>query len=162
MKYVVDTNVAVAANGKCDHANMACQLACIDFLQSVTTTISHKIVVDNLGLIFEEYKKRFSFKGQPGVGDSFFKFLYDHMYSGRKVELAQVTPIDDMARGFKELPINDFDASDRKFLATAVSAGAQIANAVDTDWNCKHELVASVGVRVRQLCPDHGCDPTKC
>lgn len=162
MKYVVDTNVAVTANGKCDHASVSCQLACVEFLQGLVSRAKDKIVLDDRGLILDEYKRRFSYRGQPGVGDAFFKFIHDHMYSGHKVECVAVTPIEDDTRGFEQLPVNNFDASDRKFLAAAVSAHARVANAVDTDWHCKRELVASLQVEVCQICPEHGFGAANC
>ena len=162
MRFVVDTNVAVTANGKCDHAGLACQIACIEFLQSLVSGSKNKIILDIRGLIFNEYKQRFSYRGQPGVGDFFFKHIHDHMYSDHNVECVTVTPNSDDMRGFDELPVNDLDGSDRKFLAAAISAGARVANAVDTDWYCKRELVVSMNIEVHQLCPEHGCDATKC
>jgi predicted nucleic acid-binding protein len=163
MKFVIDTNVPVAANGRDTHANLACQLACVRFLQAVASDRSNnQIVVDEYGLILDEYNSHLHFKGQPGVGDMFFKYLHDRMYDGAKVQVAAITPIDDDTRGFDELPVNQLDSSDRKFLATALSAGAEIVNSLDTDWHCQRVFVAGLNVAVRQLCPDHGCDDSKC
>ena len=163
MKFVIDTNVAVAANGRDTHANLACQLACVRFLQAVASErSSHQIVVDQHGLILGEYKSHLYFKGQPGVGDMFFKYLHDHWYGDVKVRIVAITPVDDDTRGFDELPANQLDPSDRKFVATALSAGAEIVNSLDTDWHRQRMFVAGLNVVVRQLCPEHGCDDSKC
>ncbi len=162
MKVVVETNVAISANGRNTHASLACQYACTEFLEGLVSPKKRtKIVLDELGLIFTEYSSHLRYKGQPGVGDMFFKYLHDHMYLGKKVMLVPITSIADENRSFTELPPNTVDKSDRKFLAAAVAAGAgagaKIVNAVDTDWHEQVTFVASLGVNVQQLCPDQGC-----
>ena len=67
----------------------------------------------------------------------------------------EVSQIEDAGRGFKELPPNAFDRSDRKFLAVAVVANATVVNVTDSDWNESAALVSGLGVEVRQLCPQH-------
>lgn len=158
MNVAVDTNVSIVANGRDTHAGLACQLCCVEFLESVISPNSRsKIWIDATGLIFDEYKRHLNYKGQPGVGDIFFKYLHDHMYMDKKVKIASITPIADEARGFNELPVNSVDKSDRMFLAVALTAGAAIVNALDTDWHEQQEFIANLGVTVRQLCPEHGC-----
>jgi len=158
MNVVVDTNVAVAANGRDTHASLACQYECVEFLLGLVSLRKRTcIVLDTHGLIFDEYRGRLSYKGEPGVGDMFFKHLHDHMYRGKKIQLVSITPIVDEDRGFNELPPNSLDKSDRKFLAAAVTAGAKIVNAVDTDWHEQKTFVAGLGVNVQQLCPDQAC-----
>jgi len=159
MNVVVDTNVAIAANGRKTHASLACQYACTVFLEGLVAPNKRThIVLDEPGLIFTEYSGHLHYKGQPGVGDIFFKYLHDHMYLGNKIRHVPITPIADVNRGFNELPPNSLDKSDRKFLAAAVVApGAKIVNALDTDWHKQVAFVSSLGVNVQQLCPEHGC-----
>ncbi|MDP2785135.1 MAG: hypothetical protein Q8O38_11170 [Sulfurimicrobium sp.] len=158
MNVVVDTNVAISANGRDTHASLACQYVCIVFLQGLVSPKNRtQIVIDELDLIFSEYSNHLHYKGQPGVGDIFFKYLHDHMYLRKKIKRVPITPIADDARGFNELPPNTVDKSDQKFLAAAVVAGAEIVNAVDTDWHEQVVFVADLGVNVHQLCPEHGC-----
>jgi len=156
MNVVVDTNVAMAANGRDTHASLSCQYVCTVFLEELVSPekLTH-IILDEQGLIFAEYRGRLSYKGQPDVGDMFFKYLHDHMYLGKKIKLVPITPIADEERDFNELPPNSVDKSDRKFLAAAVVANAEIVNAVDTDWHMQVEFIAGLGVKVRQLCPEH-------
>lgn len=158
MNVVVDTNVAIAANGRCTHASLACQYKCIEFIQGLVSPEKRtRIILDEPGLIFTEYSSHLNYKGQPGMGDMFFKYLHDHMYLGKKIQLVPITPIADEARGFNELPPNLVDKSDQKFLAAAVKAGAKIVNAVDTDWHEQKTFITGLGVNVQQLCPDQSC-----
>lgn len=155
---VVDTNVAIAANGRNTHADKECRLRCIEELEDVCA--QRVVVLDDEGRIFDEYRARLNFAGVPGVGDKFFKHVYDHMYGGRRVRLVSITLSRDERRGFEELPENDFDPSDRKFLAAAVKGRAIILNATDSDWSEREELMGSLGVAVRQLCPQHASKQT--
>ncbi|MDP1634723.1 MAG: hypothetical protein Q8L69_08580, partial [Gallionellaceae bacterium] len=135
MNVVVDTNVAMAANGRGTHASLACQYECVEFLDELVSPGKRaRIILDEPGLIFAEYSNHLNYKGQPGVGDVYFKYLHDHMYLGKKIRLVPITPIADEARGFNELPNNSVDKSDRKFLATALVAGAVVVNALDSGW----------------------------
>jgi predicted nucleic acid-binding protein len=115
------------------------------------------VALDTQGLVLNEYTPYVNYHGQPGVGDQFFKFLHDHMHIGERVVLVAITPIQDDCRSFEELPTNKLDPSDRKFLAIALSSGAEIVNALDTDWYEQKGLLAGLGVEVRQLCPEQGC-----
>jgi len=158
VKAVVDTNVAVAANGRDTHAGLPCQVACIEFLQKVVSAGSrHQMFLDDLGLILGEYRGRLNHRGAPGTGDIFYKFLHDHLYSARKVVRVSITPVNDETRGFDELPPNSFDKNDRKFLAVALVSSATVCNAVDTDWHEHSAFIAALGVTVNQICPEHGC-----
>lgn len=158
MKAVVETNICIAANGRDTHASLKCQLTCVEFLEKLVSVQSHdQILLDEQGLIFDEYKRHLNFKGQPGVGDMFFKYLHDHMHLTGQVRLVTITPVEDEARGFEELPPNPMDKSDRKFLTTALVGKGRVFNALDKDWHEQAEFIAGLGVRVKQLCPEHGC-----
>ncbi len=102
-----------------------------------------------------EYKDRLNFCGAPGVGDSFFKYLFDSQHGGNRVRRVAVTHCSDESRGFQELPENELDLSDRKFLAVAAVSGAVIVNATDSDWSEQQALTDSLGVEVEQLCPEY-------
>ena len=149
---VVDTNVAILANGGDDaQGDIQCQLSCVERLEVV---VERGIVaVDDQDLIFEEYRNHFSYSGAPGVGDKFFKHVSDHQYEGDRVRRVAVTPSEDDRRGFEELPQNTFDRSDRKFLAVALVAKAVVLNATDSDWGENAALMEELGVQVDELCP---------
>ena len=158
MNVIVDTNVAIAANGRDTHASLPCQLRCIEFLEELVSSGKRThIILDEHGLIFEEYSGHLNYRGAPGVGDIFFKYLHDHMHLGKKIRLVPITPITDEARGFNELPPNSVDKSDRKFLAAAMTANAKIVNALDKDWHEQITFITDLSVNIQQLCPEHGC-----
>lgn len=149
--FVVDTNVAVAANGRDTHADERCQLTCIDRLERLMG--NEVIAIDEGGSILEEYSRRLYWTGAPGVGDAFFKRLVDFQHRGDRILRVGVTPTDDDRRGFQELPENRFDRSDRKFLAVAVVARASVLNATDSDWREHGDLMVDLGIEVDELCP---------
>lgn len=147
---VVDTNVGIVANGDAD-VDLACQLACVDKLEHAMK--NGVVAVDDGGRIFEEYRSHFSFAGGPGVGDVFFKHVHNLQHRGTRVRRFRITPSADDTRGFEELPVNKFDASDRKFLAVAVVAKAVVINATDGDWGQGGGLLCNLGIDVEELCP---------
>lgn len=152
-RIVVDTNVLIVANGRSTHADEECQLSCIKAIIDIEE--SRIVVLDSHDLIFDEYKNHFDFSGEPGVGDRFFKYIFNHRYSTDRVLHVPITKAFDGEREFKELPPNSLDRSDQKFLATAVVADATILNAVDNDWHTHHALIQDLGVLVSELCPQH-------
>ena len=147
--FVVDTNVAVVASGGADHVDRRCESACVEVLSAVVE--QGVVVVDEMGLIFDEYAGQLSF-GSLGMGGVFLKHVHDHQYGSERVRRVPVTPAGD-DRGFEELPPNSFDPSDRKFLATAVSGEAEVLNATDSDWAEHADLMDHLGVAIRQVCP---------
>ena len=151
--FVIDTNVAVAANGRATHADRQCQLACVEKLASLVAR--DVVAIDDQRAILDEYRINLRSSGMPGTGDMFYKHVLNHQYQNDRVRTFAVTPIDDDARGFEELPENSFDPSDRKFLAVAVVARAVVLNATDSDWHDHQPLMDRLGVEVNQLCPQH-------
>lgn len=151
--FVVDTNVAVVANGgENTHADLACQLCCVEKLKSVVD--ENTVAIDCIYLILREYLGYWR-PGQPGVGHAFFKHVFNSQYQDAHVVRVHVTLSDDERRGFEELPGNTFDPSDRKFLAVAIVAEAIVLNATDSDWDEHKPLMNRLGVEVEQLCPQH-------
>ena len=151
--FVVDTNVAIAANGRGTHADIRCRLICVQRLESLVA--GETVAIDDGNRILGEYKSHLNFSGGPGVGDAFFKHVFNNQYQDEHVRRVTVTPSQDDRRGFEELPSNTFDPSDRKFLAVAVAAGAVVLNATDSDWGEQAALMDALGVEVNQLCPQH-------
>ncbi len=151
MSNVIDTNVLIVANGKSEHSSIECELKCIEF---INFSMSERVALDESQLIMDEYQKHCCYSGAPGVGDIFFKYLYDHQYSSKLIRLVNIVKIDDEARSFEQLPVNELDPSDRKFLATAVEANANIVNATDSDWQEQEELMNLLKVTVSQICSD--------
>lgn len=150
---VVDTNVAIAANRRSTHADLQCQLVCVKVLEDICAR--GIVAVDDRRLIIEEYARHLNSGGAEGAGDKFFKHVFNRQYDKTCVRRVSIAPVSDDDRGFEELPGNDLDRSDRKFLATALVAGGVILNATDSDWHEQQALLDQLAVTVRQLCPQH-------
>ena len=149
---VVDTNVLVVANGRGTNADEKCKKRCVEELERIVEQCV--VVMDCDGRIIEEYMRHARF-GSLGVGDVFFKHVFDNGFNPARVRRVRITPTDDDRRGFEELPVNSLDRADRKFLATAVVGNAPILNATDSDWDEQRALTTRVDVEVRQICPQH-------
>ncbi len=153
LRYVVDTNVAINANcGPEAQGDERCQLQCVEVLERVMR--DGVIVVDEACDIQKEYWGKLTPR-PPAMGDVFFKHVQDYWGTPRVCPVP-ITPAGE-DRGFEELPPNEFDRSDRKFLAAAVAGKAEVLVSTDRDWSDNKELTDSLGVKVRQLCP--WCDP---
>lgn len=151
--FVVDTNVAIVANGRETHADLQCQARCVERIESIT---EHGVVaIDNRQKILDEYRRHLSHSGGPGVGDVFYKHVFDNQGRNDRVRMVAITDSADDGRGFDELPENTLDRSDRKFLAVAVAADAVLLNATDSDWGEQTTLIQTLGVTVDQLCPQY-------
>ena len=156
MAFVVDTNVLIAANDGDEtetHADEICRETCKRRLKSLMER--GVVAIDDKGLIVAEYKKHVKFGGGPYMGNAFFKYVFENQYSDERVRRVTVTLSQNEPPKFEELPDNDFDPSDRKFLAVAVVAKATVLNATDSDWDEQATLMDTLGVEVIQLCPQH-------
>lgn len=163
MSVVIDTNVLVVANGHHPPARQRCVKACIDALDQARREV---VVVDDGQRILKEYRRHCSFSGQPGVGDAFFKWLWNRQADSQRCRQVKITP--DAKRGFKEFPddrrLKNFDRDDRKFVAVAQAAGdaPPVLNASDTDWWHAREVLREHGVKITFLCPELMTDDPKC
>ena len=153
---VMDTNVAVVANGQTPQANPNCRLKCIDKLRQVQDEF--RVLLDDKNLIFEEYKERLSFSGQPGPGDAFFKWLFENQANPEHCRRVTVTLHPE--REFLEFPddpaLASFDRNDRKFVAVVLASETcpKILNASDTDWWHQRRELEQQGVEVVFICPE--------
>ena len=154
MRHVVDTNVAIVANGRNTNAKIDCRLATIDFLNKLIN--NGQVILDMKGDIQAEYHRHLSPSGQPGVGDQFYQTILQSAPSRvSRIELA----IDEETKQYIDFPADPelatFDQSDRKFAAAARKSGVPLANAVDTDWLDHKGALARNGISVLFVC---GCD----
>lgn len=156
--WVVDTNVAIVANGRDTHASLTCQLKCIEYLELIVS--SGVVCIDQLDLILAEYHKKLNFGGQPSVGDQFYRHVFENQWITNKIERVKITPTDDNGN-FEEVPdsagLKGFDPDDRKFVAVALSSKGKpkIANAVDSGYSKFNSLLRKLDLCVEELCPDH-------
>ncbi len=153
---VVDTNVAVVANGRNTNASLGCRLAAIDALAGLLR--NGRIVIDADGAMAAEYQVYCEPKGQPGVGDRFFREVLMN-YAG-KVDRIPLARRDDGS--FVDFPDDQtlaaFDPSDRKFAAAARKASVPVMNATDSDWLLHHAALGKHGIEVEFVC---GTNPAK-
>jgi hypothetical protein len=155
MHRVVDTNVLIVANGRdCPQASPECVVTCAQHLQEIQQ--HGTLVLDDAWHIIREYMHKVSQTGQPGAGDAFLKWVLTNQSNSQCVEKISITPIgDDEFAEFPSTPtLADFDRSDRKFVAVALTHPQKppICNAVDSDWRNFHEVLVQAGVTVEFLC----------
>ena len=156
---VVDTNVPKTTNGEALQAGPSCVLACVDALTDVRE--KYIVLLDDQQHILGEYMASGpSFAGRPGVGNAFFKWVFDNQANDAHCEKVAITPTRDNGESFAEFP-NDsdlvgFDRDDRKFVAVALASQRDppVLNATDTDWWDYRQALERNGVRIRFLCPE--------
>jgi hypothetical protein len=163
---LVDTNVVVTANGNSEDCNPQADgdqvEICIQALLEITNASGVVLVLDDGGLIFEEYwgrkpttgRRALSLGGQPGTGDMFFKWIFDNQYNPSCCERRLIHCTDEINQTFEEFPdipeLTDFDLSDRKFAAVA-NAGTPkrpILEFGDSKWWKWKSGLAKAGINV--------------
>lgn len=160
-KCLVDTNVPKTANlaTKSDsdsNVPEACVLVCIEAVEHIKERGG--LVIDAGDEIFDEYRQQLSMKGQPGVGDVFMKWVNDHRYNPEYCDRVTITRNGD---SYDEFPthdgLNDFDRSDRKFVAVANAHQDKppILQATDSKWWGWRVALAEVGITVQFLCREY-------
>lgn len=156
LRCVIDTNVAVTANGENEGARQVCVASSARALHSVME--AGHVFIDSAGRIVEEYRANLRAKGQPGPGDAFFKWLLTHEWGQRRVTQVPITPKDDDPQDFAEVPRPPggirFDPSDRKFLAVAAAHPEHppILQSLDSKWWGWRGALGAAGITVHFLC----------
>lgn len=160
-KCLVDTNVPKIANLATQpdfdtDIAAACVLACVEAIEHVIQ--GDCLVIDAGDEIFDEYRQQLSMRGQPGVGDRFMKWVYDNRW---RLPASHRVTIRKNGESYDEFPdhdgLNDFDRSDRKFVATANAHPTKppILQATDSKWWGWKNALADVGITVHFLCPEY-------
>lgn len=156
---VVDTNVPIAASGRSEQASSECVLACQEAILNVLQDHT-RLALDEGGRIIQEYRQNLSPSGQPGLGDQFLKWVFTNQANPERCELVTITAKDGARADFEEFPggsgLDDFDPSDRKFVAVANAHPEKppILQALDSKWWGWREALHSAGITVDFLCPD--------
>jgi hypothetical protein len=154
---VIDTNVIIVANGKSTQADIKCVRACIESLNQI-----HKegmVVLDDGMRILDEYRRNLSLSGQHGLGDAFFKWVWDNQANEKCCERVTIHFKGISGEDYLEFPsdkeLKGFDRSDRKFVAVAISSKhkPEILNAVDHDWWQYKSQLEKHNIRIKFLCP---------
>lgn len=154
---VVDTNVAVTANGKHGGVSAGCAAASARALAKVMQ--SGHVFVDAGRLIVKEYRQNLSASGEPGPGDAFLRWLLTHEWGSERVTRVMITCTDD-GQDFLESPAPphgvSYDPSDRKFLAVAAAHPDHppILQSADSKWWGWRESLSAAGVHLHFLCAE--------
>jgi hypothetical protein len=154
---LVDTGVPLVANCQAEQASPACVTACTNALHDVTR--QGGLVLDSLGEIFTEYKKKLLKSGQRRPGDEFLLWVITNQWNPSKCQRVALTRTSDSPPFFAEYPedpqLSGFDPSDCKFVATANAHADKppILVSVDTDWANAKAALGAAGIRVEELCP---------
>lgn len=154
---LVDTGVSLVANDQAPQASPTCVVACTNAVHDITR--QGGLVLDSLGEIFEEYKKKLLRSGQRGPGDEFLLWVITNQWNPRKCQRVTLTKVSDTPPFYSEFPqhpsLAGFDPSDCKFVATANAHPDRppILVSVDTDWAAAKHALSAAGIRVEELCP---------
>jgi hypothetical protein len=160
-KCVVDTNVPITANMALDPESIEddlvdCVLACVEAIDHVVK--KGRLVIDAGDEIFDEYRRKLSLSGHPGIGDHFMKWVHDNRWGFPDEDRVPVTKKGD---SYYEFPHHDdllnFDVSDRKFVAVANAHPNKppILEAGDSKWWGWQGALAQVGITVKFLCTQY-------
>ncbi len=162
-KVIVDTNVPIVANIAAhpeydSDVDLNCILSCIEAIETVTKR--GVLIIDESDEIFSEYINQpyLSLKGQPGVGDLFVKWIADNQWNVNLINRVRITQVDDTFSEFpNEVELEDFDRSDRKFIAVANAHPEKppVLEATDSKWWGWKEALERNGINVRFLCKDY-------
>lgn len=163
MSAVVDTNVALVAQGLTPQADPRCVDTCLDRLINLLDTGG--LLLDERDEIVREYVSSLGRAGRPGIGKLFAKWAWDNRFDSSQIRRVSITPSTGGWRRYEEFPndqrLSRFHSDDQKFVAVALASGDSppILNAVDSDWWNHEPALRAVGVQVEFLCPQHS--PTR-
>ncbi len=160
-KYIVDTNVPVTANlgadlGSIHDADMLrCALRCIEAIEHMMKYGG--LVLDDADEIFNEYRHNLSLEGQPGIGDHFMKWVFINRWQLPPEDRVPLRKVGGYYADFPQTPgLDEFDPSDRKFIALANAHPEKppILQATDSKWWGWKEALKEAGITVDFLCPE--------
>ncbi len=164
-KCVVDTNVPIVANlaiqpDPGSDVPDACVEACVKAVEHIIYNKECRLIIDTGDEIFDEYIGQLTMtrKGQPGVGDRFMIWVHDNRHKPEYCVRVRITSNGD---SYEEFPmhdgLNDFDTSDRKFIAVSYAHPEKppILQATDSKWWGWKDALAEVGINVLFLCQEY-------
>ena len=152
---VVDTNVAMVANGK-STAGANCTEVCARKLKEIEER-GHVVIDDSFQLL-HEYRTNLNFSGQPGVGDRFYRWLFINQGNPSRCTRVHITPTSEGS--YAEFPrhpdLEGFDPSDHKFISVAAAHPQKpcVLQAFDTKWWPLRHAFKACGIRITFLCPN--------
>jgi hypothetical protein len=146
---VVDTNVPLVVKFPNGHPQELVD-ACQELLEDI---IEHDrvVVTDAYDEIIEEYFRQLNFSGQDTLGDAFAKWVFDRRWGWDASARPNIDPRGECDYGVLNGDHDDFDPSDRKFVAVAKVSGAPVRQATDTKWLDWGDALRRHGVVVRYV-----------
>lgn len=129
---VVDTNVPLVTKFPDGHPEELVE-ACERLLEDIIRQ-ERPVATDEDGEILLEYFNQLSHSGQTTLGDAFAKWVHDMRWGWRDSMRPDIEPEGPGIYGALEGDHDDFDPSDRKFVAVAKVAGAPVHQATDSKW----------------------------
>ncbi len=153
---IIETNVAVVANGQNLDVVESCIDACKMFL--IRAMRDHVTLLDANEEILHEYLGAISRQKPHGLGARFLIEALRQRYNEDRFRQIDLPKTD--SGEFVDFPddpqLANFDPSDRKFVALAQRTGTAVTNAIDSDWTNFIASLRANGIEVTFLC---GCDP---
>ena len=156
MRVVVDTNVAVVANGKSEQASDLCVDSCAERLEQIMYG-GVKLVLDDDWRILDEYMRNLHSRGDD-IGDRFLAWSLQYRTNPDRCDLVSITSVDGSENEFQEFPddpaLVGFDPDDRKFIAVALAHPQKppILQAWDRQWWDFRDALHRSGVTVEFIC----------
>jgi hypothetical protein len=149
---IVDTNVAVVANGQNNDVVQSCRDACARFIIDIQA--GRVVLIDSADEIRAEYAQAVSMGRPYQLGAQFLLHVLQNQYNSRHVRRIDLSKRSDGSfEDFPDTPdLAAFDRSDRKFAALARKTGVAVANATDSDWADHSALLNAHGIAVDFLC----------
>lgn len=145
MKYILDTNVLVAANRRDSSCSMECSVKSAQRLEEL---LEDTLVLDLLYAVRTEYQRYANPKGAPGAGD---RFLREALRRSPYYVNADLEAI------HAAVPerLEDFDANDLKWIGLYNLAAAQrIINSTDSDYLHRQEDFEAEDILVENIHPE--------
>lgn len=146
MPDVVDTNVPLVLRFPDEHPP-ALRDACEELLESIMTS-GREVATDLGGEIVAEYFAQLSHSGGPTLGDAFAKWVHERCWTWGQAAMPDIQPRGEYDYGVLDGDDQDFDPSDRKFIAVGKMASAPVHQATDTKWLDWAAALARHGVEV--------------
>lgn len=169
MTIVVDENVLIIANDLtrrslgleplCPDANEDCGISCAEALLSLIE--NGRVGLDDGSEVLDKYKSHCSFSGQPGVGDTFLRAVFERGYVESWAERVIIRE-----NGAIRLPNSflncGFDNDDHVWVAIAHNSSekAKILNAADSDYRIHAGDLSVLNLEIVELCSQSAAEVT--
>lgn len=166
---IIDTNVALTADGTNSQASKACQRSCVSVIRRALSG-EVPVVIDENNEVLGEYRKNIYPDQKGSLAEQFMIFALTNQYFGERVKRIKLEKnafgqFEDYPDNEDEWTTNDircqrFDPDDKKWVALAVrfknqtGTDAPIVNAADRCWIAFESQLLSAGVLLETLCRD--------